>query len=472
MGYVDLVEDTICALITAPGLSGISVIRVSGSKALSIVRQFCKFLPDTPESHKVFYGDFKNKQEINDGAASQTIDEVLATYFAKGRSFTGDETLEISTHGGYAAANRVLAELLSGGCRAAERGEFSFRAFYNGKIDMVQAEGVLSIINSRTDQARDIAMKQLKGQLSGHLEKLEVQLVSILAQLEASIDFSTEDIDPYTLEEMKRPLFEAQRSCEKLVNSFGRGKVISSGIKAVLAGPPNVGKSSLYNSLLGQEKAIVTDIAGTTRDLLETEYKDFGMPIALVDSAGLRDSDDAVEKIGIARAHQSLDQADLIFFVLEVGSYSTQALQPILPYRDKTFVVFNKIDRLESIRGEQEKARVFVGESMGSQAMDRVFFTSTINGEGIQNIKSVLEKMSSVDIEKDEALITQHRHFDHLSRALQHLKTANQLMNTTESYDLIALEVQTALKEVFAVLGKEYDEQVLDQVFKQFCIGK
>ena len=246
MSYVDFVEDTICALITAPGLSGISVIRVSGSLALSLVRSFCGFLPTSPESHKIYFGNFK--------AGADIIDEVLVSYFANGKSFTGDETIEISTHGGYSAANRVLSELLGAGGRGAERGEFSFRSFFNGKMDLVQAEGVLSIINSRTDQARDIAVKQLKGHLSEHLNSLEDKLIQVMAQLEASIDFSTEDIDPYSLKEMSGLLESAISDCEKLVTSFKKGRVISTGIKATLAGPVNVGKSSLYNSLLRQEK--------------------------------------------------------------------------------------------------------------------------------------------------------------------------------------------------------------------------
>lgn len=465
MSYVDLVDDTISSLITSPGLSGISVVRVSGPRALSITREFCKFIPVQPESHKIYFGNFKSQ-------AGEVIDEVLVSFFSKGRSFTGDETTEISTHGGFAVVNRVLAELLSAGCRSAERGEFSFRAFYNGKIDMVQAEGVLSLINSRSENAREVAIQQLKGRLSSSLQILENQLIQIMAQLEASIDFSTEDIEPYSMEQISAALTESLSSCHRLRGSFKKGRVISQGLNAVLAGPPNVGKSSLYNALLGQEKAIVTPIAGTTRDLLEGSYKDLGIPLSLVDSAGLRDTQDLVEKIGIQKTHQALADADVVFYVLDLTNLESADLRDISIYIDKTHFVFNKSDCIEDNQDITLRVQDFLSKNLDIQVNTLPIVTSTKNGQGIQKIKDVLDSLSLVDIDKDEALITQHRHFDHLNKCYDHLDKALQLLKSSESFDLMALEVQSGLREVFSLLGKEYDEQVLDQVFKQFCLGK
>lgn len=229
MSYVDLVEETICALVTAPGLAGISIVRVSGPRALEIVKKHCSFLPQEIESHRAYFGKFKSQGEL--------IDECLITYFAHGRSFTGDETLELSLHGGYSCAHRVLTDLQLSGCRSAERGEFSFRAFYNGKIDLVQAEAIHSLIKSKSDLSRSQAIKQLSGRVSQKLNSIETQLIQILAQLEASIDFSTEDIEPYSFEKMKALLADTIPLVDELVAGYQKGRVLNEGLQVVLAGP-------------------------------------------------------------------------------------------------------------------------------------------------------------------------------------------------------------------------------------------
>lgn len=464
MSYVDLVDDTICALITTPGLSGISVIRVSGPRALEVVKKYCAFLPSQPESHRVYFGRLRSKQ-------NEVIDECLVTYFAEGQSFTSDQTLEISVHGGISCADRTLSELMAGGCRAAERGEFSFRAFYNGKIDLVQAEAIHSLIKSRSDHSRAQAIQQLTGRVSQKLTGIEDRLIQALAQIEASIDFSTEDIEPYSLNKIQELLISVKKDVDELVRGYQRGRVIHEGLQIILAGAPNAGKSSLYNALLGQDKAIVSATPGTTRDLLESPLRDFGMPLMLVDTAGLRETQEDIEKIGILKTQERLSSADVIFYLLDITQLENWDLSP-LNSLESVIPVVTKIDQAFLDPQLREQILGQINIMMTSQAPERVFFISSKTSEGIQELREYLEKKSLVDIHHDESLITQHRHFDHLSKCQIHLQKAIDMLNESASYDLLALELQTTLRELFSVLGKEFDEQVLDQIFKQFCIGK
>lgn len=464
MSYVDLIDETICALITAPGPSGISVLRVSGPKALVYVKKHCSFIPENPESHKVYFGNFK----ASDG---EIIDEVLVTYFKKGKSFTGDETLEISTHGGFFPSNRTLMELTSSGCRPAERGEFSFRAFYNGKVDLVQAEGILSLINSKSDMARGLAIRQLKGNLSNAISGIEEGLIYVLAQLEAAIDFSTEDIQPASLADVKSKFENLNLKVQEMLASYKRGKVIHDGINIIIAGPPNAGKSSIYNQILGQNKAIVTNLPGTTRDLLESTYKDLGLPIQLIDSAGLRESSDVVEKLGIEKTKETLLKSDTVFYTLDLTDYSKHDLSLVKNISDRVYFVFNKVDLSSDIQNDKALATQWILSQVDTQ-VDRLLFVSAENGYGFQELKLAIQKASLLDMNSDEATITQYRHFDNLSKCSEHLENAISLCDREESYDLIALEAQLSLKEVFSLLGKEYNEQVLDLIFKQFCLGK
>jgi tRNA modification GTPase len=471
MSYVDLVEETICALVTAPGLSGISVIRVSGPRSLEIVKKHCSFLPSPVESHRVYFGKFRSNEEI--------IDECLVTYFAHGKSFTGDETLELSLHGGHSCAHRVLSDLQLSGCRAAERGEFSFRAFYNGKIDLIQAEAIHSLIKSRSDLSRSQAVLQLSGRVSQKLDRIEAQLIQVLAQLEASIDFSTEDIEPYSFEKMKELISTTLPLVDELVLGYKKGRIISEGLQVVLAGAPNSGKSSLYNAILGDEKAIVSEVPGTTRDFLETPMTEYTLPIRLIDTAGLRETDESVELEGIKRTQAKLRNADVIFYLLDSLNPASWDIEPLLgstSYVSKTVFLLTKSDKIVDQPRLLKQAQDFMVSQLGIQLNSHqegaFYFVSSKNGDGLQVVRDKIKNISLVDIHHDEAVITQHRQFIHLNKCQTSLQNALDLLNKTSSYDLVALEVQTALKEVFSLLGKEFDEQVLDQVFKQFCIGK
>lgn len=463
--YVDLVDDTICALITAPGKAGVSVHRVSGPGALKLSRKIIPSLPDPVESHRAYFVSLKDR-------AGDLIDEALVTYFQDGKSFTGDETLEISTHGGHAIANKVLVELVHAGCRPAERGEFSFRAFYNGKLDLVQAEGILGLIHSDTEAARKMSLKQLKGALSDKIHGIEETIIKVLAQLEASIDFSTEDIEPYSLTEMQTLVEKAILDVTPLVESFKRGRVISEGLKVVICGPPNAGKSSLYNAVIGKNRSIVSATPGTTRDFIEYTYRDLGLPIHLVDTAGLRITSDEIESQGIQRSFDQIKGADLAVIVLDASDYANKDFELPTPLPPDILLIFNKMDLVSTQHFQLEKAVESMKQQLSIQSLSAAYPTSILNSEGIQHVREFLEKRSLVDIDQQENLVTQYRQADLLEKTLQSLNNAHSLMKQTTSHDLVAVEMQESLRTIYAVLGKEFDDQVLDRVFKEFCIGK
>ncbi|MCC6138423.1 MAG: tRNA uridine-5-carboxymethylaminomethyl(34) synthesis GTPase MnmE, partial [Bdellovibrionaceae bacterium] len=393
-------------------------------------------------------------------------------YFKDGKSFTGDETLEISTHGGHAVANKVLSELVSLGCRPAERGEFSFRAFYNGKLDLVQAEGILGLIHSETEAARKMSLKQLRGSLSGKIQDIEETIIKILAQLEASIDFSTEDIEPYSLQEMQTLVEKAISDVSPLVSSFQRGRVISEGLKVVICGPPNAGKSSLYNSVIGKNRSIVSATPGTTRDFIEYTYRDLGLPIHIIDTAGLRKTTDDIEAQGISRSFDQIKEADLAVIVLDASDYSNKQFELPTPLPKETILVFNKMDLVTNPDFDLNKAVEYTKTKLDIHDQVAAYSTSIVKGEGIQAVKDFLEKLSLVDIDQQENLVTQYRQADLLEKTLNSLQRAHSLIIQTSSYDLVAVEMQESLRTIYAVLGKEFDDQVLDRVFKEFCIGK
>ncbi|WP_374031624.1 tRNA uridine-5-carboxymethylaminomethyl(34) synthesis GTPase MnmE [Bdellovibrio bacteriovorus] len=336
-------KDTICAISTPHGVGGISVIRVSGPQTLNIVSKICPFLPAHPESHKVYFGNLKNSQ------SGDEIDEVLATYFKEGRSFTGEEVIEISCHGSPLICQSILNQLVNLGARPADRGEFTFRAFMNGKLDLVQAESVLSLIESQSQQAAKLALRQLKGTLSHKLEEIEDDMTWILAHAEASIDFSTEGIEVIEENVIQVRLKKIEAGLKELVATFKVGRLLKDGFRIVLTGLPNVGKSSLLNLFLEDERAIVTDIPGTTRDVIHGDTTFEGVKFTFVDTAGLRDeATDLVERIGIQKSYEAQNESDVVFFVYDIekglGAEELQILESLDPA--KTYILANKTDKI------------------------------------------------------------------------------------------------------------------------------
>lgn len=465
---------TICALSTPPGVGGIAVIRVSGPQALKLTKKVCAFLPEKPESHKIYFGTAREVQNQD-----LAIDEVLVSYFAHGRSFTGEETTEISCHGGTVLTASILKELVQAGCVPARPGEFTFRAFMNGRLDLVQAEGVLGLIESQSKQAARVALRQLKGRLSEELAIVEDGLVWLLAQLEASIDFSTEGIEVIPSQILTKRASEVKSLVEKLISSYSQGRLLAEGLTVALVGRPNVGKSSLLNSLVGEERAIVTSIPGTTRDLVEGRVAYLGVPVTFIDTAGLRETDDEVERIGISRTRQILEKADLVIHVLDVTrpilAEEITELKSSFARASSTHqnhrVLINKIDQDSSSKRLNERQKE-LKDQLPELAQKEVLAGSAKTRHGIDAVDRLIERMVKSDASESSAVITQARHFELLQKIQSCMVRALALIERDESAEFIAFELQDAIRAIHELLGKEFHEQVIDRIFKEFCLGK
>lgn len=471
-------QDTICAVSTPPGKGGISVIRISGTKAEEIVRSVCLFLPKELESHRAYYGLFKLSSEV--------IDEVVCTFFGKNRSFTGEEVFEVSCHGNPLICQRILNILISLGARLAEKGEFTFRAFMNGRVDLVQAESVLSLIESQSKQALKQSLRQLEGGLSEKLTKIEDQIIWCLAHLEASIDFSSEGIDVVEQSILNDKLLQIIEDIRGLSRSYESGRIIKDGFKLVLIGQPNVGKSSILNLLLEQEKAIVSEIPGTTRDLVESEFFINGIKVSVVDTAGIRDSVDVIERIGIQKSLKAQSDADGILFIFDCSRKLSQndlsILERILKSNSdsKIFLIGNKSDlssvKIDDLKGQflvdLEKANIENLHSLKSIIGDRLLFLSALDSQSQKLIQEMLEKEIISSEFQDDAVIIQQRHFENLLDAELCLLRGLDLVKNFASPELPSLDIKQALLRIQETLGKRFDDQIMDRVFKEFCIGK
>ena len=456
-------EDTICALSTAPGAGGIAVIRVSGDKAASITRMLCKFLPECPESHKIYYGFLKS-------LVGESLDEVLVAYFAEGRSFTGEETVEISCHGGSVLVASIMKELVSAGCRTARRGEFTYRAFMNGRLDLVQAESVLGLIESQSQQSAKISLRQLQGHLSSEFRRIEDDLLWLLAHLEASIDFSTEGIEVVPSEHLVDRTQGLIDFVGKMISSYGRGRALREGLQAVLVGRPNAGKSSLLNAFVKEDRAIVTAHAGTTRDLVEGRITVNGVPLTFVDTAGLREAEHEVEKIGIERSRSAMEKADLVFFVVDASTedWQNDLREFAAQVRPNSYFLLNKVDQPSVQAKRREVAQLC--ESLGIS--DRVYWVSAATSEGLDRVEAMLSShVESLSADTSNVL-TQARHLELLRKIQACLGAALRLIKEDSSPEFIAFELQESIRAIHELLGKEFNEQIIDRIFKEFCLGK
>jgi len=451
-------EDTICALTTPPGYGGVGMIRVSGAQALSICRNLMK-LPDEPESHRAYFTTLKNPK------TSAPIDEALVTYFAEGKSYTGDQTLEVSCHGSPAVAEEIIQCLLQAGCRHAERGEFTFRAFMSGKIDLVQAESVLSLVESETKKAAEASLRQLKGELSKKLKIIKEKTLYLLAHLEAGIDFSQEGLETITQQKVLEEVLEIKNQTEELSASYEEGKILTDNFTIALVGAPNVGKSSLFNLFLKSDRAIVTEVAGTTRDALEGTIVISGIKVKFVDTAGLRETKDIVEKLGIQKTKEQTEQANLIFYVID----GTQAqhdldLDLLNRYKDKTVLIANKADLSNFNQNFKE--------TFPKTLDNKSFAVSAKQAESLAQILQFLEDKLKQTFHESSAIVLKARQFELLNQASTCLSRAEKLCQDEASQEFTAFELRDALELIMEVLGEKFDDQVLEKVFKEFCIGK
>ncbi len=448
-------KDTICAVATPPGLGGISVVRVSGSQALNITRKLAPFIPSTADSHKAYYGHLLRPQNL------EKIDEVLVTCFEAGRSFTGEETVEISCHGSPVILTEVLKELIQNGARMADPGEFTFRAFFNGRIDLVQAESVLSLIESKsTSEARN-SLRQLEGGLSAEIKAFQKSCLKWLAHIEAGIDFSEEGLEVLSPQEMALEIASLRSDLSKLLDGYQRGRLFREGFRAILLGAPNVGKSSLLNALLREDRSIVTAVPGTTRDLVEGWIEVEGVRVSFLDSAGLRTTDDEIERAGVHRARQAIERSDLIFYVVDADNgpnlEDLGELESLKQAKKDFVVVFNKTD-LRAPSGIENIPWIGVTANDPKAARHQL----------VEIVQARLRDVGAFE----GLMLSQARHFESLRAANASLFESRSLLIEGRGFELVALGIKEALLEFQNVLGERFDEQIIDQIFKEFCLGK
>jgi tRNA modification GTPase len=456
-------EDTITAISTPLGEGGIGIVRISGKDSIKIADRIFKGekpLGEIP-SHRASYG------EIIDVEAGEAIDEVLLTLFKAPKSYTAEDLVEISCHGGQLVLSRVLEQALKCGARLAEPGEFTLRAFINGRIDLSQAEAVTEVIRAKTDLGLKLALKHLKGDLSEKINSYRDKLTDILARLEVEIDFSEEDIEPLNRNKVSEEIESIQRDLESLLSTYDEGKILKEGLNVVIVGKTNVGKSSLLNALLKEDRAIVTPIPGTTRDVI-SEFANFrGVPVRLVDTAGYRISEDTIELEGIRRTKIEIDDADLLLLIIDTSmEIDDEDLDLKNQLRKGRFLtVFNKIDIATSdlIRKNEERIEE-----------KQVIKVSALEGEGLEELKQKIVTASRA-LKKDRTqgvIISSLRHKDALSRAKRSLRLARDSLKKGMSPEFVALDVRAALDAIGEVVGKTVTDDILNKIFSEFCIGK
>lgn len=463
-----LENDTVCAIATAPGRSGVGIVRISGPLALSVADGVLGFKPTVRHAH---FCDFLDSQ-------GQTIDQGIALFFTAPNSFTGEDVLELQGHGGIYVLRELLDRTVQLGGRLANPGEFTERAFLNNKIDLLQAEAIADLIESNSKQAAKSAVRTLQGEFSKKVQQLLKLLVEARVHIEATIDFSDEDIDFVNDNKVAASLAGILSSIEETLAQAKQGALLKEGINVVIAGKPNAGKSSLLNALSGQDSAIVTDIPGTTRDLLSEEISIDGLPVHIVDTAGIRVSEDVVEREGLRRAQTAIEQADQILLIVDRSEDEQDVeklLAPLVLLNDKsiteldylanTAVVFNKIDLLTN-----EQA------GMGQLGyLDNTLTTISLSAKenlGIDLLRNYLKETIGFSATEEGAFIARQRHLSALSSARSLVASALQQLTSHASLELIAEDLRFAQMQLGAITGEFTSDDLLGEIFSNFCVGK
>lgn len=465
MGYLERISKTIVALATPPGLGGLAVVRISGKDALTLTLRVAPFLTEDLEPRRAYFG------QLRSSSTDEVIDEAVVLYFQGPKSFTGEDVVEFSVHGSPVLVDWLLQELVDLGASAASPGEFSFRSFWNGRLNLLQAEGVLGLIHSESRQAAKESYRQLRGSLSKELMEIEGSILHWLAHLEASIDFSLEGLATLDVSEMVGPIQECREGLIKLLASYQKGRVLADGFRVAIVGSPNVGKSSLLNAILGEEKAIVTAAPGTTRDPVEGRVLINGHLVCFVDTAGLRTTTDEVEKIGMGKSVEAANSADLVLVLVPAGELlelvqggSRDSLHFELAKRftvepDYIRVIASKADLVSEVE------RTYL-EQMGFVVV------SAHSSLDILNLRQVLGHYCSRVTAGSGAAVMHLRQFEGLKVVEARLAVAREMAVRQSPVELIALELREALDSLGELLGKKYSEQVMQRVFQEFCIGK
>lgn len=457
-----MIHETIAAIATALGNSGINIIRISGDEALKIALDI--FVNKSNKKVKSFKNRFLNYGMIAD-KEGKIIDEVLISYMQKPNTFTREDVIEINCHGGILSAKKILDLILTYNCRAAERGEFTKRAFLNGRIDLTQAEAVIDIINAKTGSSHEISISHLEGRLSNQINELIENIILLLANIEVNIDFPEYDEDVVTINKVKEESLNMLDEIETLIRTADTGKIYKEGIKTLILGKPNVGKSSLMNFLLNENRAIVTEIPGTTRDTIEEYVNINGIPLNIIDTAGIRKTDDTVEKIGVEKALSKINDADLIMIVLDASKKLEDEDIEILKLVEnkKTIYLKNKTDLEEELDLSEYKS-----------IEDKIINISVLKNEGLEKITNAIQNMffeGKIDIEND-LIINNARQKNLLINAANNLKEVLSSVENGMSIDFIEIDLKTCMENLGLIIGKAVSDDLIDKIFNDFCIGK
>jgi tRNA modification GTPase len=458
-------KDNICALVTASGMGAIAVIRVSGPDAIALCTPLFKSVKEgksllNQKTHTIHLGT------IMDG--TQLVDEVLVSVFKGPNSYTGENIVEISCHGSNYIQQQILQLLIKNGCRTAEPGEFTFRAFMNGKMDLSQAEAVADLISSSNEKSHDLALSQMRGGFSSEIQALRKELIKFASLIELELDFSTEDVEFADRKELDGLLNKLKMVLRKLVDSFALGNVLKNGIPVAIVGEPNVGKSTLLNALLNEDRAIVSEIAGTTRDTIEDELVIDGMSFRFIDTAGIRETNDTIESIGIEKTFDKIKQSKVVLYLFDASTANSEMVHAeILKLEEHTngkqlIAVANKVDKgyLPSIES-----------SFGD--LPNVLFISAKHKNNVERLKELLtEKVKQGLLNNDDVIISNSRHFEALTKALEHVVLVQEGLGIGVSGDLLAMDIRQSLHHLGEVTGEITTDDLLDSIFRDFCIGK
>jgi tRNA modification GTPase len=447
--------NTIVALSTPLGRSGIGVIRLSGDDSLKIVRQLIRDEKFNPEPR------FAHLKRIYDLETADVLDEVLITFFKAPHSFTGEDVIEISCHGSPIILRQIIDFCLKLDARMAEAGEFSLRALANGRMDLSQAEAIRDLIDAQSIASARQSVRQLRGELSHQLQPLKDELLDVIVVLESSLEFVEDDLPDFQTENIKSKLSKIAANLRKLASTFQAGKLLREGLKVALVGRPNVGKSSLFNSLLGHERAIVTEIAGTTRDQLHEKLVIENIPVSLIDTAGLRETSDKVESIGVERSKRVMSDADLVIVILDGSEDLTPEDRDILEQTKdlRRLVVVNKIDISEDSKFEF--------------SYHDLIKISAKTGENLTRLeKALIEPFHPQEIEQSGFLVSDARHFDLILRAESEINSSIELLNQKMSEEIVLIGLHNAIRYLGQITGEVSTEDMLTRIFSTFCIGK
>ena len=453
--------NTIVAISTAPGIGGIGIVRLSGNKCFEILEKI--FVPKDKNTFKnikgytIKYGTIVDKEEI--------IDEVLVSFFKSPKSYTTEDMCEINSHGGIVVLNKIVELCLINGAKLAEPGEFTKKAFLNGRIDLSQAEAVIDIINSKTDKEASIAINQLEGGLSKCILDIRKQILSILADIEATIDYPEYDIEEVTNKKILDTLDDVEEKLVKLENSFNNGKIYRDGISTVILGRPNAGKSSLLNLILNEDRAIVTNIEGTTRDTIEEFVSVKGIPFKIIDTAGIRSTDDKIEKIGVDKALKLAESCDIVIGIFDINKQLEEEDYQIIEIlkKKKSIIVLNKNDLESNI----QKDYIY------SLDIPVVEISASLR-DGIDELNDKMyEIFKNQEISFDgETIISNERHRNHIRNAIRNLKISKETIKDGLPIDMISTNIKEIVEELGLITGDSVTEDVINEIFSKFCLGK